>query len=170
MTMKPAYGRGGSAGTKLPKPKGKYSPVIDMGGAGHNVLYRTLKVPADAKTLKLKAFWHNAARAWHFAGSFQNQSDGDQYFSIDLLKPNADPESTKHKDVYKNVFSPDTTPYTPPPPLRHGAARRATRYVSGWKSLKAKVKRYRGQKVMLRLAESDTLLFNYVGIDDVKFK
>jgi len=160
--MRPPYARGGGNPIRLPKPKGKYSPVIDMSNPGHNVLYRTLKVPSSAKTLKLKAYWHNDARNWSFAGSFLQPEEGDQYFSIDLLEPNADPESAKNSDRLEHLFSPDPDP-------AKAAGRRSTDYVSGWKSFKASVKKYQGQKVTLRLAETDTQSFNYVGIDNVKF-
>ena len=161
--MRSAYRRGGAPAIKLPKPKGKYSPVIDMTGPGHNVLYRTLKVPSNAKTLKLKAYWHNDAREWHFGGSFLEPSDGDQYFSIDLLDENADPESAKKSDLLGHLYSPKTKPYSPE------MLRRANQYVSGWKGYKTSVKKYQGEKVTLRLAEVDSLSFNYVGIDNVKF-
>ncbi len=111
---KTSFPRGGSPGITLPKPKGKYSPVIDMTGPGHNVLYRTLKVPSNAETLKLKAYWHNDAGEWHFGGSFLEPSEGDQYFSIDLLDAKADPESTKKSDVLGNLYSPKTKPFKPP--------------------------------------------------------
>ena len=158
-----AYARGGSPGIRLPKPKGKYSPFIDMNGPGHNVLYRTLKVPSNAETLKLKAFWHNDAGEWHFGGSFLNPTDGDQYFSIDLLDRKADPESAKKGDVLENIYSPKPKPFNPDPP------RASSKFVSSWKGYKANVKKYRGDKVTLRLVEVDTLSFNYVGIDNVKF-
>ena len=41
--------------------------------------------------------------------------------------------------------------------------------MSGWKGFKTSVKKYQGEKVTLRLAEVDSLSFNYVGIDNVKF-
>jgi len=158
------YGRGVvPTPYKLPKPKGKYSPVIDMSNPGHNVLSRTVKVPASAKSLKLQAFWHNDARSWIFSGSFLNPASGDQYFSIDLLKAGADPESTAKGDHLERLFAPK-------PDLLGFARRAGTPYDSnGWQSFKTSVKKYQGEKVLLRLAETDTQSFNYVGIDNVKF-
>ncbi|MFN8112606.1 MAG: hypothetical protein U0R51_05345 [Solirubrobacterales bacterium] len=171
----PPMTRGGAPAYRLPKTKGKYSSVIDMDGEGHNVLYRTLKVPKKAKTLKLQAFWGNLAEAWVFSGSFKAQSSGDQYWSIDLLDPKADPESTKNKDVLANVFKPDpekggpimTRSYRSVP--RRGGSGSTTPYTSDWKKFAVNVNAFRGEKVQLRLAEVDTLLFDYVGIDNVKF-
>ena len=45
-------------------------------------------------------------------------SDGDQYFSIDLLDAKADPESAKKSDVLGNLYSPKTKPYAPPEMVR----------------------------------------------------
>jgi hypothetical protein len=159
----------------LPKTKGKYSPVIAMSGPGHNVLYRTIKVPNGATQLKLQAFWGNQADAWVFSGAFKPEADGDQYWSIDLLDPKADPESAKSKDVLANIFKPDPQKAPPVMPRSYGAADRGgsgskTPYISSWKKFGVNVKKYRGDKVLLRLAEVDTRTFNYVGIDNVKFK
>ncbi len=166
--------RGGAPPVVFPKTLGKYSPFINMGGRGTNVLYRTIKVPKKAKKLTLKAFWNNTARAWVFNGSFQPVTDGNQFFSIDLLEAGAKPTSTKNKDVLANLFAPkatDTPPVLPRRSYGRGAPARGlagTPYVDGWNGYSAKLKKYRGEKVLLRLAETDTLSFNYVGIDDVK--
>jgi hypothetical protein len=166
--------RGGISVYHLPKTKGKYSPVISMGGPGHNVLYRELKVPKKAKELKLQAFWGNQGSSWVFSGSFKAQNDGDQYWSIDLLDPSSNPESAKSKDVLANIFKPDPQSLPPVLPRSYGSAARGasgstTPYISSWKKFSAKVKKYRGEKVLLRLAEVDTQSYNYVGIDNVKF-
>ena len=148
-----ANSRAVGPGIVLPKPRGVFSPVIDMTGPGHNVLYRTIKVPRKAKMLKLRAYWHNDADAFSFAGSFLHPVDGDQYFSVDLLKAKANPESTKAGDVLEPLLAPEIP---------------ETALISDWIKFGAALKPYRGEKVTLRLAEVDTRSFNYVGIDKLK--
>jgi len=164
-------------GITLPRPRGNYSPVIHMGGEGHNVLYRTLKVPAKAKTLSLRAFWHNDAETWAFDGTFDPLVEGTQYFSIDLIKKSADPETTAARKVLRNIYAPEAGPVGPiitrPAAGRYAVDRGGPvsgDYVSGWRKFTARVKRWRGKRVTLRLAEADTQSYNFVGIDDVKFK
>ena len=156
------------AGIELPKPIGKFSPFIDMEDQSNGFLSRTIKIPNDAKALKLKAFWHNAAGAWVQQGTFAEPAVDDQYFSIDLIKPNAKPSTSSRSDILKTVDRPrkDTIMMRAAP--RRGAA--AGNYVSDWQSFKTRVKKYRGEKVTLRVAEVSMQNFDFVGIDNVKVK
>jgi hypothetical protein len=140
-------------GIKLPSPRGTFSPVISQVGPGHNVLYRKIEVPKKAKMLKLQAYWHNGGDTFSFAGSFLDPVPGDQYFSVDLLKAKANPESTKAGDVLETLLAPEIP---------------ETGLVSDWIKLGVGLKPYRGDKVILRLAEVDTQSFNFVGIDKLK--
>lgn len=160
--------RGGFAGITLPKTLGSYSPFISMSDPGHNILYRTIEVPDNAKRLSLKAYWHNAAAAWVFDGDFKSMAFGNQFFSIDLLKKRADPETTRRADVLANLFAPDASDPPPNTRPRRGTIGSTTPYVSGWSRYSARLGPHRGRKVVLRLAETDTLSYNYVGIDNVK--
>jgi hypothetical protein len=143
----------GTTGITLPSPQGTFSPVIDQSGPGHNVLYRKIEVPRKAKMLKLRAYWYNDADAFSFAGSFLDPVPGDQYFSVDLLKAKANPESTKAGDVLEPLLAPEIP---------------ETALISDWIKFGVGLKPYRGDKVMLRLAEVDTRSFNFVGIDKLK--
>lgn len=140
-------------GIKLPSPRGTFSPVISQVGPGHNVLYRKIAVPKKAKMLKLQAYWYNDGDDFSFAGSFLDPVPGDQYFSVDLLKAKANPESTKAGDVLETLLAPEIP---------------ETELVSDWIKFGAGLKPYRGDKVILRLAEVDTQSFNFVGIDKLK--
>jgi hypothetical protein len=157
------------AGIELPKPIGKFSPFIDMDDQSNGFLSRTIKIPDDARALKLKAFWHNAEGAWVQQGTFAEPGVDDQYFSIDLIKPDAKPSTSSKGDILKNIYAPGKDPIQ----MRSGTARRGPsggNYVSDWVPFKAKVKKYRGEKVTLRVAEVSMQNFNFVGIDDVKVK
>ena len=155
-------------GIKLPKPIGKYSPFIDMFEVSHSVLYRDIKIPKHAKSLKLKAFWHNDAAYWHQTGTFKSPNDGDQYLSIDLIKPSADPETNSKSDILEKIFAPRKD--SGGPPMVRSARVARGNYINDWKGFKASVKKYRGDKVTLRLAEVATVSYNYTGIDNVKVK
>jgi len=155
----------GLVGTvKLPKPKGKFSSYIDVWGPGSNVLYQTIKIPNDAKKLQLQVFWNNQGGIWAHDGTFLKPEGDEQFFSIDLLDAGADPRSEKGKDVAAHIFSPKLSRTM----SGRTGRRAATPTKSKWKKLSVNVKTLRGDNVTFRLAEVDNVLYNYVGIDNVK--
>lgn len=157
------------AGIELPKPIGRFSPFIDMVDQSNGFLSRTIKIPNDATALKLKAFWHNAGGAWVQQGTFVEPAADDQYFSIDLIKPNAKPSTSTKSDVLETVYRPRKDPIMASGRTRHRGTATGN-YISDWQSFKTRVKKYRGEKVTLRVAEVSMRNFNFVGIDNVKVK
>jgi len=153
-----------NVGIELPKPIGKYSPFIDMFDQSNGFLSREIKIPGDAKSLTLKAFWHNAAERWTQEGTYTNPGPDDQYFSIDLIKPGASPRTSDEGDVLTNIYAPRKDRGIPEMKVARG------NYVNDWKTFKTSVKKYRGEKVVLRVAEISMSAVNYVGIDNVKVK
>ena len=102
-------------------------------------------------------------------GTFADPGVDDQYFSIDLIKPTAKPSTSSKSDILETVYRPRKDPVTEMRTTRHrGAA--VGNYVSDWQPFKTSVKKYRGEKVVLRVAEVSMQNFNYVGIDNVKVK
>lgn len=165
LPRRPLY-RGLAGTVKLPKPKGTFSSYIDVWEPGSNVLYQTIRIPNDAKKLQLDVFWNNQAGVWAHGGTFAKPKGDEQFWSIDLLDAGADPRSEKGKDVAAHVFSPKLTKLSG----RQAARRAATPMKSGWRKLSVNVKSLRGDDVTLRLAEVDNVLYNYVGIDNVKVR
>jgi hypothetical protein len=143
-------------GRTLPKTLGKHSAALVQSGPGHSVLYRSFTVPRRATAITLSTFWINQGGAWLFDGAFdENGIGGAQYFSIDLLKPSASPLSGDKDDVLESVFHP----------------RPATELDSGgWKDLRVAAKPFRGDKVLLRMAEVDNQDHLNVGLDELKVK
>jgi hypothetical protein len=143
-------------GATLPKTLGEHSAALVQTDPGHGVLYRSLTVPRQATAITMSAFWINDGDEWAFDGAFDEGGIGAvQYFSIDLLKPNADPLSGDKDDVLETVFRPrDSTPFNS----------------GGWKDFRVAAKPFRGDKVLLRLAEADNRGHQNIGLDQLKLR
>ena len=154
-------------GATLPVPLGRYASVFVQNGPSNGALSQDFRVGKRARYLSIRAFWVNQAggpqpnglrglgSTWPFTGNFDFDpaSTPNQYFSIDLVKRNANPLTTSEGDILASGFAPNS----------------ATDADSGgWQRVKIPLRKLRGKQVKLRLAAVDNESFLNVGLDSVR--
>ena len=103
-------------------------------------------------------------RNYHNINKIKHDDNTNQYFSIDVLKPNAPVDTSAPNKILHTLFAPDQGPVQ----MRAGAAA-SPQMNRGWTPAEWTVaKRYRGKRVQLRLIVSVSIAPLQAGIDDVR--
>jgi len=155
-------------GATLPVPLGRYASVFVQNNPSNGALSQDFRVGKRARYLSIRAFWVNQAggpqpnglrglpaSTWPFTGNFDFDpaSTPNQYFSIDLVKRNANPLTTSEGDILASGLAPNSAT----------AAESA-----GWQTVKIPLRNLRGKQVKLRLAAVDNQSYLNVGLDSVR--
>lgn len=151
----------------LPSPLGTFSPSIVQEGPGRTALHQVTRVPKRAKRLTMKIFWINGNGGFLTQGHFDPDSGPNQFFSIDLGRRGMGAFSTQPAKIHKNIYSPPVDSMDEV--RRDRGPGPGTTDSGGWFSAGVNVRKLRGKRVRLRLAEVDNGGYLYVGIDRIRF-
>jgi hypothetical protein len=134
---------------------GSFDALFDMGAPASGVLYQDVVVPTGATNLTFALTWENDASGWTIApGAEFNVSSANQWLSVDVLRPGADPTTFDPSDII-------TTPVR----ITSGTSD----LVQPWHTYSVQLARYAGKTVRLRFASADTMQCLPLGVDSVKF-
>lgn len=167
-SLAPEYG-----GAPLPDPKGAYAAAFIQNSASWGILHRSFRVPRKARSLRLKLFWLNqaggpmssstrgsvATDVWKAHSSSRvgcPSQPSTQYARVDLLRPGAAPRSLKKKDIRATIW--------------RSVPGRTQPNSGGWVTLSSSLKKFRGDRVRLRIAVIDTLAYLNIGVDGVEIR
>jgi hypothetical protein len=135
-------------------PQGEFAAITD-GGAATRILYRTLRLAKNKKhTLKMRVYYDNQNGAFFTPESLDWAGTPNQQYRIDVLRRRAPIDSLDDSDILKEVFATEVGDPASLAPTRIGA----------------KLTKFAGKKVKLRLAEVDNQFFFHAGVDGVKLK
>lgn len=157
-------------GSTLPLPIGDYSAAFVESGPSNGALSQAFRVGPGARYLTLRTFWINQAGGpvgagsvegprglgvgpWVFAGDFVVVGPSNQYLKVDLIRASADPLSGNEGSVLASGFSPTSATETDS---------------GGWQRVKIPLRKLRGKRVRLRLAQVNNLGYLNVGLDSVR--
>lgn len=161
-------------GQTFPDPEGSYATVFIQNSASWAILHRSFKVPRKARYLSLNLFWINQATGavvgslgrGFLAADYYRAPTGSrlgcpaapdaQYARIDLLRKGASPRSLKKKDILATGWK--TVPG------------RTYATSGGWVERRVSLKKFRGERVRLRVAVIETMDFLNLGLDSVTIR
>jgi hypothetical protein len=149
----PKRGTGPTMSVHKP-PRGKYAAISTEGDPSTTILYQDFTVPKHA-TLKLIAYYKSRAAMTTGPGlDAETDSDPNQQFRIDLMKPSAGLRSVDPADIFKNVFRTRTGDPEKVDPTK----------------LEVGLGKLAGKKVRLRVAQTDNQNVLAASVDGVKVK
>ena len=185
ISASPSWGTyGGSFSLDLPyggafigAPFGSYAALFAQGGPSWGILHRGFKVPRKARSLSLKLLWVNqsvlgAPLRWPARSRSATQrgvsldlgnwiaprkrlrcptTGSRQYAQVDLLRAGAPPRSLKKKDILAKIWHP-----LPGITLANSG---------NWTDQRVNLKKFRGERVRLRIAVIDTIGYLNVAVD-----
>jgi D-alanyl-D-alanine carboxypeptidase len=134
-------------------PQGKFAAVTDMNGPGTLILYRDLELEGRF-TLHVTVFYEGTGPFTSPETLAHDVPEANQQFRIDLIDPSAPIDSVATGDVLVSVF------HTSP---GDAASRQPT-------DVSFDVSRWAGQRVRLRLAQTDNQGPLRAGVDNIRFE
>ncbi len=134
-------------------PQGTFAAVTDQTGGGSHVLYRIVRVPPNAR-LSFFVYYENRVPTFCSPPTLDFTTPCNQQYRIDLLRSSANPFSVAPADVLRTLFA--TQPGDP---------------VSLAPTLQRfNLSKLAGQRVMLRVAETDNQFFFNASVDRVTLR
>lgn len=171
-SLAPSYG-----GAFIGAPYGSHAALFSQGDPSWGILHRGFRVPRNARYLNLDLLWVNQAlvgapvrsparsraanpRGLSLAIGLWNRpgkrlrcpsTPTTQYAQVDLLRAGAEPRSLKKKDILAKIWRP-----LPGITLANSG---------NWTKQRISLKKFRGQRVRLRIAVIDTAGYLNVAVD-----
>ncbi len=153
--IQPLPAKRGTTATAVHKPpRGKYAAIATETGPSTTILYQDFTVPKHA-TLKLFAYYKSEAPMTTRSDlDAEDDLKANQQYRIDLMKPGADLRSVDSADIVKKIFHTKTGDPRKVNPTK----------------LEVGLGKLAGQKVRLRVAQTDNQAPLFAAVDGVKVK